>query len=109
MAVTIALGILTVLFLVMFIVAFAKAENFPFIVGFLISGIITLTGFVSKLTAIEIDSTIKRCDGFVRVSGYYVDTATGLCFHDRYPIDCNSIVRILPEDIRACIDKNRSK
>jgi uncharacterized membrane protein len=109
MAVTIALGILTVLFLVMFIVAFAKTENFLFVIGFLISGIITLAGFISNLTAIEINNTIKRCDGFVYVSGYYVDTATGLCFHGNYPIDCNNIVRILPEDIRACIIKNRIK
>jgi len=109
MGLPIVLGVVGILLFMCFIVAFVKSNSLTVTLVLFASSLTVLACFLSSLTAANVDETIKRCSGFVYANGYYVDTATGLCFHGNYPIDCNNIVRILPEDIRACIIKNRIK
>lgn len=107
MGLPVVLGVVGILLFVCFIVAFVKSNSFTLTMGLFVSSLTVLACFLASLTDIQTEHRIKNCGGFVNVGSYDIDTATGLCFSSSYPIDCAKIIKILPVEVKRCIELNK--
>ncbi len=106
MIATVGLGVVGVLLFVLFLIAFIKSDNFIHVLALFTSSFVVLVCFLASMAGGELDSRIKNCSGFVNVRGYDIDTATSSCFFSGHALDCARITKILPAEIKRCIELN---